>query len=182
MSAAAAPGKALPGGPWQLVVMGVCGCGKSSVGRQLADELGLAFLEGDELHSPRNVALMAAGTALKDADRADWLSAIADRLGQALAAGQGLVVSCSALKRAYRDLLRAACPGLRFIYLHGATDLLRLRLQQRQGHYMPPALLDSQLAALEPPGSDESAIFIDISPPSTEVAALALHWLQDQHA
>ena len=119
--------------------MGVCGCGKSSVGRQLAQALGLDFLEGDELHPPRNVALMAGGTALTDADRADWLSAIASRLGQALAAGRGLVVSCSALTRAYRDLLRAACPGLRLIYLHGSTELLRLRLQARSGHYDPAA-------------------------------------------
>ena len=162
--------------------MGVCGCGKSSVGHQIAQTLGLAFLEGDELHPPRNVALMAAGTALTDADRADWLAAIGARLGQSQAAGRGLVVSCSALKRAYRNLLRAACPSLRFIYLHGSTDLLRLRLQARQGHYMPPALLDSQLAALEPPGSDEAAIHIDINPPSTAVAAAALQQLQEQHA
>ena len=159
--------------------MGVCGCGKTSVGHQLAQALGLDFLEGDELHPARNLALMAAGTPLTDADRADWLAAIAARLGQAQAAGRGLVVSCSALKRAYRDLLRAACPGLRLIYLHGPTELLRLRLQTRQGHYMPPALLDSQLATLEPPGSDEAVISIDISPSSHVVAATALQLLQE---
>lgn len=159
--------------------MGVCGCGKSSVGRQLALALGLEFLEGDELHPARNLALMAAGTPLTDSDRADWLAAIAARLGQAQTAGRGLVVSCSALKRAYRDLLRAACPGLRFIYLHGPTELLRLRLQTRQGHYMPPTLLDSQLATLEPPGCNEAVISIDISPSSQVVAATALQLLQE---
>lgn len=160
--------------PLHLVVMGVSGCGKTSVGRRLAQQLGLAFVEGDELHPPRNVALMAAGTALTDADRVDWLAAIAARLGQAHAAGLGLVVSCSALKRSYRAQLRQACPGLRFVYLHGETDLLRRRMAARTGHYMPASLLDSQLAILEPPGADEAAIAADIAPPTEQVAATVL--------
>lgn len=171
-----------PAPPWQLVVMGVSGCGKTSVGRQLAQALGLDFIEGDELHPPRNVALMAAGTPLTDADRADWLATIADRLGQAQATGQGLVVSCSALKRRYRDRLRTACPGLRFIYLHGPAALLRERLGARTGHYMPPSLLDSQLATLEPPASDECAIILDIAPPTHQVVAVALDQLQGHSA
>ena len=161
-----------------LVVMGVSGCGKTSVGRRLAQQLGLAFVEGDELHPPRNVALMAAGTPLTDADRVDWLAAIASRLAQAHAAQQGLVVSCSALKRGYRDQLRRACPGLRFVYLHGETDLLRRRMAARTGHYMPASLLDSQLATLEPPGSDEAAIAVDVAPPTDHVAATVLAHLQ----
>ncbi|GCL63895.1 gluconokinase [Pseudaquabacterium pictum] len=160
--------------PRQLVVMGVSGCGKSSVGRLLAQALGHGFIEGDELHPPANVAKMAAGTPLTDADRAGWLAEIGRRLGQAQAAGQGLVVSCSALKRSYRDGLRAACPGLQFVHLHGSADLLRHRLQARTGHYMPPSLLDSQLATLEPPAADEAAITLDISPPTAQVVAAAL--------
>jgi gluconokinase len=158
----------------QLVVMGVSGCGKTSVGRQLAQALGIDFIEGDELHRPHHVALMAAGTALTDDDRADWLATIAGRLGQAHAAGRGLVVSCSALRRRYRDLLRAACPGLRFVYLHGSAALLHQRMSARTGHYMPPSLLDSQLATLEPPGADEAAISVDIHPPTDQVVATVL--------
>ena len=162
----------------QVVVMGVSGCGKSTVGAHLAQSLGVPFIEGDSLHPPRNVALMAAGTPLTDADRADWLATIAQHLGAALVAGQGLVVSCSALKRRYRDQLRAACPGLRFVHLHGAAPLLRTRLAARTGHYMPPSLLDSQLATLQPPGADERAIIIDIGPATAHVVAVALAHLQ----
>ncbi len=178
MPAAAAP----PQVPRHLVVMGVSGCGKSSVGQLLAQRLGHAFIEGDALHPPANVARMAAGTPLSDADRAGWLAEIGQRLGQARAAGQGLVVSCSALKRSYRDGLRAACPGLQFLHLHGDASLLRSRLQARSGHYMPPSLLDSQLATLEPPAADEAAATLDITPPTAQVVAAALAWLQDHAA
>ena len=164
--------------PRHLVVMGVSGCGKTSVGRALAQALGSGFIEGDELHPPANVARMAAGTPLTDADRAGWLAEIGRRLGQAHAAGTGLVVSCSALKRSYRDGLRAACPGLLFVHLHGSADLLRQRLLKRTGHYMPPSLLDSQLATLEPPAADEAAITFDIAPPTAQVVAAALAQLQ----
>ncbi len=169
---------AAPAPPLRLVVMGVSGCGKTSVGRQVAQALGIEFIEGDELHPPHNVALMAAGTPLTDDDRADWLATIAHRLGQAHAAGLGLVVSCSALKRRYRELLRGSCPGLRFVHLHGSAALLQQRLSARKGHYMPPSLLDSQLATLEPPGADEGAISVDIGPPSDQVAATVLAHLQ----
>jgi carbohydrate kinase (thermoresistant glucokinase family) len=162
-----------------IVVMGVSGCGKSTVGAQLAQALGLDFIEGDALHPPRNVALMAAGTPLTDADRAGWLAEIATRLGRAQAAGQGLVVSCSALKRSYRDLLRAACPGLRLIHLHGTPDLLRARLQARSGHYMPPSLLASQLDTLEPPAADEAALVFNIHLPADQISAAALAQLRD---
>ena len=160
--------------------MGVSACGKSSVGAALAQALAVEFVEGDLLHPPRNVALMAAGTPLTDADRAGWLARIGDRLAQSHAASQGLVVSCSALKRRYRDGLRAACPGLRFVYLHGPAPLLRQRMAARAGHYMPASLLDSQLATLEPPGADELALVLDIGPSTAAVVAAALAELQAQ--
>ena len=158
--------------------MGVSGCGKSTVGAQLAAALGVAFIEGDGLHPARNVALMTAGTPLTDADRADWLATIAARLGQAHAAGHGLVVSCSALKRRYREQLRAACPGLRFVHLHGSAAQLRRRLQGRTGHYMPAALLNSQLSALQPPGADENALVFNIDLSVDQITASALAQLQ----
>ena len=158
--------------------MGVSGSGKTLIGRALAQALALQFIEGDELHPPRNVTLMAAGTPLTDADRADWLATIAARLGQAHAAGQGLVVSCSALKRSYRDVLRSACPGLRLVHLHGSAALLHQRMLSRTGHYMPASLLDSQLATLQPPAADEGAISVDIGPAPDQVAATALARLQ----
>jgi len=143
--------------------MGVSGSGKTTIGRALAQALGVAFVEGDELHPQRNVARMAAGVALTDADRGGWLDAIALGLARAAAADESLVVSCSALRRAYRDRMRAAAPGLRFVYLHGAPPLLRQRLAGRRGHYMPASLLPSQLETLEPPGADENAVAFDIA-------------------
>ena len=170
-----------PHPPPVVVVMGVSGCGKSTVGAQLAVALGVPFIEGDTLHPPGNVALMAAGTPLTDADRADWLLTIATRLGQAHAAGCGLVVSCSALKRRYRDQLRTACPGLRFVYLHGSAEQLRHRLQGRTGHYMPASLLDSQLSALQPPAAAENALVFNIALPVDQITASALAQLQEEN-
>ncbi len=157
----------------RVVVMGVSGCGKSTVGRALAHALGVAYVEGDEWHPPRNVQKMAAGTPLTDDDRRDWLDALAGRLGVAHVAGQGVVLSCSALKRSYRDRLRAQSPGLRFVFLHGSPDLLARRMQARTGHYMPPSLLQSQLDTLEPPAADEDAVAADIGQaPEAIVAAV----------
>ena len=146
-----------------LVIMGVSGCGKSSVGRPLAASLGIPFVEGDELHPPQNVALMAAGTPLTDADRAGWLQTLAGVLASAKAEGHGVVISCSALKRRYRDVLRGGAAEVRFVFLHGSPGLLEARVQRRRGHYMPASLLHSQLATLEPPDADEGAITIDIA-------------------
>lgn len=156
-----------------IVVMGVCGCGKSTVGRQLAAALGVGFVEGDQFHPPDNVARMAAGIALTDADRQAWLQALSDQLAGARAAQRGLVLSCSALKRSYRDRLRRGAPGLKFVHLSGSAELLAQRMANRAGHYMPASLLASQLAILEAPGTDENALSFDVAQtPGAIVAAL----------
>ena len=156
------------------VIMGVCASGKTLIGAQLARELDIAFVEGDDLHPPENVTRMAAGIPLTDDDRHGWLMAIATRLRAAKRAGVGLVVSCSALKHRYRDLLRSAGDAdVRFVYLAGPRALLAERLANRRGHFMPPSLLESQLAILEEPSPDEHAWVCDIrEPPETIVADL----------
>jgi gluconokinase len=145
--------------------MGVCGCGKSTIGTALAERLGTPFIEGDKFHPAENVAKMSAGIPLDDADRAGWLRALADQIGNARDRGEGLVVSCSALKRRYRDLLRQADPELRFAHLQGPRELIADRLGRRTDHYMPPALLDSQLRDLEALQDDEGGIRLDIAQP-----------------
>ena len=158
--------------------MGVSGSGKSTVGAGIADALGLDFVDGDGLHAPESVARMAAGQALRDEDRWPWLERIGTRLADASAGPRGLVVACSALKRIYRDRIRAAAPGVRFVFLDGPSELIVARMAGRSGHYMPPALLASQLQTLEPPGADETdALRFDIALPAPEIvrrAAFAL--------
>ena len=157
-----------------ILVMGVSGSGKSTVSRQLAHALNLSFLECDDLHSPHNVARMAAGIALTDADRQGWLALIAREIECARLERRGLVVACSALKRAYRDLLRQAAADLCLVHLRGSDDLLRERATQRRGHYMPTSLLASQLATLEPPHADEHALCFDVAQsPESIVRTLA---------
>ena len=146
--------------PRRIVVMGVSGCGKSTVARALAERLALPFVEADALHPPRNVAVMASGTPLTDDDRRGWLQAVAQALSEA--EPTGVVVACSALKRSYRDLLRARAPGLLFVHLAGPQSLLADRLRSRAGHYMPVSLLQSQIDTLEPPAADENALTQDI--------------------
>ena len=146
------------------VVMGVSGCGKSAVGGLLASALGVPYVEGDDVHPPENVAKMAAGIPLEDADRASWLAALRERIATARAQGSGLVVSCSALKRTYRDLLREGDPALRFAHLDGPRAVLEQRMQ-RPGPFMPPSLLDSQLRTLQPLQADEAGIVLDIRQP-----------------
>ena len=148
--------------PPVLVVMGVSGCGKSTVGARLAEALALEFVEGDAFHAPSKVAKMASGLPLTDADRADWLAQLADKLASAVRERRGIVLACSALKRAYREHLRTGAPQLRLVHLTGAGDMLLQRTTQRSGHYMPASLLESQLATLEPPEVDENALTIDI--------------------
>ena len=150
--------------PGLYVLMGVCGSGKSLIGAQLARALDIEFVEGDDLHPPDNVTRMAAGTPLTDDDRRGWLTAIAARLREAQRAGVGLVVSCSALKRSYRDLLRSGGEvDVRFVYLAGSRALLAERMANRRGHFMPLTLLESQLSILEEPSPDERAWVCNIS-------------------
>lgn len=158
----------------RYIVMGVSGSGKSVIGAILARELGVEFVEGDTLHPPENVERMAAGIPLTDDDRRGWLLAIAARLREAKQAGVGLVVSCSALKRSYRDLLRSVAEAeLQFVYLAGSRGLIAARLAQRRGHFMPPSLLDSQFAILEEPSPDERSWVCDIrETPDTIIADL----------
>jgi gluconokinase len=153
------------------VVMGVCGCGKSTVGTALAQADAVAFIEGDKFHPAANVAKMSAGTPLTDDDRAEWLLALQAQIREAREKGVGLVVSCSALKRRYRDLLRQGDPELQFVHLEGPRDLIAARMQSRQGHYMPLSLLDSQLRDLEPLQPDEAGVTLDIALPPDALLA-----------
>jgi gluconokinase len=144
-----------------IVVMGASGCGKSALGQVLATRFGWPFIEGDDLHPPRNLAKMRAGVALTDDDRWPWLDAIGTQLSEA---SGGAVASCSALRKTYRDRLRAAAARpILFVWLHAARELLKHRLIERKGHFMPALLLDSQLATLEPPGDDEWCVGLSAS-------------------
>ncbi len=147
-----------------LVVMGVSGSGKTTVARGLAERLGWRFQEGDALHPPANVAKMSAGTPLTDGDRWPWLAAIAAVIDGWRDAGVSGVVTCSALKRAYRAVLMGGRPDVRLVYLAGDKALISQRMAARKGHFMPAALLDSQFAALEVPGAEERPIVVDIGP------------------
>src|SRR6476469_9435233 len=144
-----------PSGTTTIVVMGVSGSGKSTVARELVDRLGWEFAEGDDFHPPENVAKMAAGHPLDDEDRWPWLRTLAAWIGEHEAAGRSVVVTCSALKRSYRDLLRDGHPSVWFAHVTVDADALRRRLEARTGHYMPASLLDSQLATLEPLQDEE---------------------------
>jgi gluconokinase len=143
-----------------LVVMGVSGSGKTTVARGVAARRGWTYLEGDDFHPRANVTKMASGRPLDDEDRWPWLRAVAERIGTAEVSGEDLVVTCSALKRTYRDLLRDGHPSVRFCLLDVSPDELRRRLHTRRGHYMPASLLDSQLATLEPLGPDERGVTV----------------------
>ncbi len=146
-----------------VVVMGVSGSGKTTIGRELAARLGCEFLDGDDFHPAANVAKMAAGTPLSDGDRAPWLDRLNALLRERAVRGEGAVLACSALKESYRARLMHGVAECRLVYLHGAIDLLRSRLAARQHRYMPASLLESQFAALEPP---QDAIVIDVAAPS----------------
>jgi gluconokinase len=157
-----------------IAVTGVAGSGKSTVARLLAKRLGVPFAEGDDFHSPASIAKMAAGTPLDDADRDPWLRSIGRWLHEHDVAGTGAVVSCSALKRRYRETLRAACPGVFFLQLTVGREVLAGRLGRRRDHFMPHTLLDSQLAALEPLQRDEHGAELDATPaPDTVVDSAA---------
>lgn len=154
-----------------IVVMGVSGCGKTSVGEHLAQYMGCLFVEGDSFHSPENVQKMSNGIALEDADRWPWL----DALGGKLASPNDIVLSCSALKRAYRDRLRTVVGRpVTFIFLQGSRTLLVERLTERKGHYMPAALLESQLATLELPARESDVVSIEIGQSLERIVGLAI--------
>jgi gluconokinase len=147
----------------QFIVMGVSGCGKSSIAAELAAATGGEFLDADDFHPPSNKEKMAAGIPLQDEDRWGWLDALNAEL-KSRPSGTSLFLACSALRKAYRDRLSAGLPGLRFLYLQGSKELIRSRMESRSGHFMPPALLDSQFAALEEPLPGE-AVIISIDQP-----------------
>jgi gluconokinase len=155
-----------------ILVMGVSGSGKSTVGARLAQTLSLPFVDGDDLHPAGNKKKMAAGIPLSDQDRAPWLDAV----WEVLARG-AVIVACSALRRRYRDRLRTAAPRLRLIYLSGSATLLAQRLAGRSHAFMPAKLLGSQLAALEPPDADEQALVVDIATPPAQIVSRAAAWL-----
>lgn len=168
------PGVNSDGPPLRVVVMGVAGCGKSAVGRRIALATGLPLVEGDEFHPPANIEKMRQGIALQDRDRAGWL----DRLGLELRGHpQGAVLTCSALKRAYRERLRAAAPGLRFIHLRLTPQQALQRVASRGGHFYPPSLVASQFEALEDPAAEPGVLQIDAGLPLDEVTARATRWL-----
>ncbi|NYV74504.1 gluconokinase [Streptomyces sp. UH6] len=171
-----APTPAIPAPP-VVVVMGVAGTGKTTIGRRLAELLGVPYAEGDDFHPPANIAKMSAGTPLDDADRAPWLDLIGAWADEHCASGG--VVSCSALKRIYRDRLRAAAPGLFFVHLSGERELIEERMSGRKGHFMPRSLLDSQFATLEPLRPDEAGVVVDLSAAPEEIARTAEAALRD---
>lgn len=147
------------------VVMGVSACGKSDIGTRLAQALGAPFIEGDRFHPPENVAKMSAGIPLDDEDRRGWLQALRAEIERAWQTDPVVVLSCSALKRAYRDVLRGDGGDVRFVHLHGDRDLIAQRMAARSGHFMPVSLLDSQLRTLEPLQPDERGVTLDVREP-----------------
>ena len=149
--------------------MGVSGSGKSLIGAALATALGVDFVEGDAFHPRENVERMSRGIALTDEDRWGWLDALAARIREARHNGTGLVLTCSALKRSYRDVLRGGASDLRFVFLRGSPALIAERLAGRRGHFMNPALLESQLSTLEEPTPDENVWVCDITQAPQEI-------------
>lgn len=154
-----------------FVVMGVAGCGKSTIARALAGATGGLFIEGDDFHPAANKEKMAAGIPLTDADRWPWLDRLIQEVRAAATNGKPVFLSCSALKQSYRDHLAAALPGLRFVYLQGSFDVIHERMKSRKGHFMPAALLESQFATLEEPAN---ALTLDVSLPPDQIVERAL--------
>jgi gluconokinase len=166
--------------PVIVIVMGVSGSGKTTVSALLAAALGWQFQEGDDLHPAANVAKMSGGTPLTDTDRLPWLQKIAEEIDRWRERGASGVVTCSALKRAYRDIIIGSRPEVQLVYLKGSYELIQSRLAARHEHYMPAALLDSQFAALEEPTSDEHPIVLDVGARPAEIAAEILRQLDER--
>jgi len=162
-----------------VVVMGVSGSGKSTIGLLVADALGVPFIDGDSLHPIGNVTKMAAGTPLTDEDRWPWLALVGEALADA--AETGLVVACSALKRAYRDAILAEAPGAVFLHLSGSREVLSARLEGRSGHFMPISLLDSQLATLEELTDDEPRVVVDVGAAVPTVVERAVDGIRERN-
>lgn len=160
-----------------VVVMGVAGCGKTTVARRISELTGLAFAEADEFHSHANVSKMRAGIPLTDDDRWPWLQGLAEWMAQRAAEGRSTVVACSALKRSYRDVLRQGLPTVEHVHLDGDMATIRRRLTRRTGHYMPASLLESQLADLEPLQPGESGFVLDVEQAPEQLVETALHRL-----
>lgn len=164
----------IPVGGCHIVLMGVAGCGKTSVGQLLAPLLQLPYRDGDDLHPQANIEKMAAGIPLTDEDRWPWLRDIGTWLASQ---PNGAIVGCSALRRPYRDLIRSLCPGVAFIHLHGDFDLLLERINSRKDHFMPASLLQSQFDTLEPLGSDEYGVVFGVEDPPEILAQRISEWL-----
>jgi carbohydrate kinase (thermoresistant glucokinase family) len=157
-----------------LLVMGVAAAGKTALAQALVDRLGWPYQEGDVLHPPENVAKMHGGTPLTDDDRWPWLDRIAGWIDERIAAGENGVVTCSALKRVYRARLTSGRPAVKILFLHGSRGLLAARIAARTDHFMPPSLLDSQLATLEPPAPEEAALWLEVTRPAAVLAERAI--------
>lgn len=166
--------------PLVLVVMGVSGTGKSSVGARTAAALGFEFVEGDAHHPQGNIDKMRSGVPLTDADRLPWLTALAELVGAKTATGRSTVLTCSALRRTYRDVLGSRVPpgSLLFVHLTAPFAVLERRMSERSDHFMPVSLLRSQLETLEPPADDEPGVSIDVTPDLDEVVARVLRALE----
>jgi gluconokinase len=169
---------AIDASPCALIVMGVSGSGKSTVGENLAKRLGWIYEDADQFHPASNIAKMSAGLALTDDDRWPWLKAIAAEIDRVCAADERLVVGCSALRRVYRDVLVHGRTDVRLIYLDGTQEMIADRLGRRKGHFMPPGLLTSQFKTLEPPTADEHPLTVSIDAPVEAVVDDVLRQLK----
>ena len=163
--------------PCAIVVMGVAGSGKTTIGEKLAERLGWTYEDADKFHPKANVEKMSAGHPLTDEDRWPWLQAIADEIDRVCKQQGQLVIGCSALKRAYRDVLVHGRDDVRIVYLDGTRELIARRLKARKGHFMPPALLDSQFSTLQPPGPDEHPVTVSIDAPVETIVDDIMHKL-----
>lgn len=159
-----------------LVVMGVAGCGKSSVAQAIVQHAGGVLIEGDDFHPPGNIEKMSKGIALTDEDRAGWLARLGEELARAVANGEHPVMACSALKRQYRDQLRGAVPGLGFVYIELSREVAAARMLGRTGHFMPTSLIDSQFATLEPPHDEPRTLVVDGCLSIDDIGRQAAHW------
>ncbi|TNL95649.1 gluconokinase [Corynebacterium tapiri] len=162
-----------------IVVMGVSGSGKSTVGELISERLGLPYRDGDDLHPQANIDKMSQGSPLTDEDRWPWLEKVGDWLAER---PEGGIIGCSALKRSYRDRIRAVAPDAVFIHVHGDYDLLYSRMETRPGHFMPASLLDSQMATLEQLDEDEQGAVFDVAQPPATVADNAVSWINSQQS